>query len=758
MLFATASALLLAALNEIEAFALPNGLLFDLAATASPTQDAAVVVVRSAAATEPLLQAALRTSGAAVERVEGAGTSSIEALAPRLGVSRRVQLRGMGERLINLPPTTVMPVLRSEQLLNGSVPLTNLRGVLVLAAPPLVSDPPRFTPSALGKAPEITGADLLARAHHAKATGQLTTEVRGLVGALLLMAVALVLSVGLRLSRVRHVTGATLLIAAAMPVLGLALVRWANLLVPVTELAILSSVVGMATLARRKVAREARLSTLTERASSFAARFTLLSDQRRWVDFFPAAIRLTGVRSGLLLEEQRDGNFVVRAAASAGSGEEVPLLERTEAFDEADRVRPEPARAGDLAGWSDAWISRLDKGAELPLYWVFRLGADDGGPALEAARRLAVRVSQLPLLRTAGRRRTSREDVDAQLFASLGAMLSRSSELQRSLGALQTATMLFDGAGIPLQVNDAMERLLRLIKKDPSRVTPVDLASALGGADADTARGMLSELLRHGGDLNLQSQAEVGGRRFGVRVTEIGGDLLFEATDVTDLHRLAELQRELAADIDARMRNDLEAIELASRLASDERLRPSQRSRALSMVGEAASRSRVTLENVARLVDASIYSRSRVPYPLNPRSALVQAAGALKKVAEQRGVKIELRQPALAALVLAEPSFLDGLIRAMLLVPLSDSQRGESITASLSEGQQFTQLVVTGGFGLPADRFAQAVAGEGPERAEPLQLLGDARIVVEAWGADVQASSEAGQGYRLVLRLRKDER
>ena len=101
---------------------------------------------------------------------------------------------------------------------------------------------------------------------------------------------------------------------------------------------------------------------------------------------------------------------------------------------------------------------------------------------------------------------------------------------------------------------------------------------------------------------------------------------------------------------------------------------------------------------------------------------------------------------------------LDRLIRALLLIPLSDGERGSTVTARLSEGEHFTELEVTGGFGLPSERFARVIEGQESDTAEPLRLLGEARSVIALWGAEVEASSLAGKGYRLLLRMKKDER
>lgn len=549
---------------------------------------------------------------------------------------------------------------------------------------------------------------------------------------------------------------ASVLAGALLLATGLLIVRFAGLLAPISELVVLVALVGTMAVTAERRERDRKLARLSDRANAHAARNSLASDPRGWIDFFPAAVRLTGVTDSLLLEAKPEGDFDVKAAVGPLASRGAAGLSRSEDFQKADRERPNPIPVEAISGWPDARLARLDSAGEAAVYWLYAAPpGDDREAILTAAERLAGYVAQQPGLTAEPRRVQRRRAVDAGLFGSVAALMSRSAELRSSFASLQTATILFDGAGIPVQVNSSMERLLRTAGLQASRVTPVDIGASLAGIEAETAREMLGEIVRHGGDVRLSSNAQIGSGCFTLRANATAGQLLFEAINVTDLHRLASIQTELATDIDARIRNDLAAIELATKLAGDDRLPADRRARTLSMIGQAAERTRATLNELGRLVDASIYANEGEPYPVNLRTALIQAVAATKTARDNAGVEIEIQQPTLTSLVMAEPESLDALLQAMLEVLLSDSHRGTTLKAVLGEGEEESQLIVTGGFGLPAERLAALLSIEDRSAPRSARLLQSAKPRVERWGGSFEATSEAGQGYRFTLRLRK---
>lgn len=804
-------ALAVAAMGQVGIFHLTNGLLFDLMVSGVPAGTPRVVVVRASSPDVPLVTDRARAAGATpiviattARGSTGPGPGTISGMppiripggarwklpgppalgnaaalipAPQHGITRRMRLWLPGEtgrlptiegavlgagtrsadRLVGLPPSAIMPSLTARQIISGAVPPEALRGLWVVIAPPAAQDPPRFLVSGMAGSAALGAADYHARALQSGLSGRAIETLRAVPRLLLLLVFALLLSPLLAAVPARR---RTVVIAGTVVLIfgvGMLLVSVGGVMLPATDLLVLAAALGLASSYRGAKRRQQSLATLGDRAASYLSRNLLLQDQRRWIDYFPAASRLTGVESSLLLEQQGDGTLSLLAAFGPRSTAGRSSMTRSADFDLADTACPKPVVAKHISGWKDARIARVNGGDGDAIYWLHDgpTASDERDAIFAAAARLAARINQYPAPNRMIAGSSHRDLESARLIGLVETVISRASDLRRSLRALHTAAMLFDAAGLPIQVNNAMEVLLRRCGLQPARVTPVDVAAKLSGLDPDAARLLLGDLVRNGGDVRLTAQGEVIGRRYTVRVSEADGDLIFEAIDVTDLHRLAHIQTELAGQIDAKIRNDLEAIELASRLATDERLPPERRKRALGMIAKAAARSRETLDAMAHLVDASIYDSQPAAYPMNPRSAVLRALAGLRRIAEQEAIRIEVSQPSLTSLVVAEPDLLDSVVHAMLDIVIRDSPRGTLVTAVFEEHSDYSELVIKGGFGMPAERFAAHLSGNLPGTPPTLWTIRRAQQTIATWGGSLIATSEAGEGFRFELCLRR---
>ena len=804
-------ALAVAAMGQVGIFHLTNGLLFDLLVSGVPAGTPRVVVVRASSPDVPLVTDRARAAGATpiviattARGSTGAGPATISGMppiripggarwelpgppapgnaaafipAPQQGISRRMRLWLPGEtgrlltiegavlgagtrsadRLVGLPPSAIMPSLTARQIISGAIPPEALRGLWVVIGPPAAQDPPRFLVSGMTGSAALGAADYHARALQSGLSGRAIETLLAIPRLLLLLVFALLLSPLLAAVPARR---RTVVIAGTVVLIfgvGTLLVNFGGVMLPATDLLVLAAALGLASSYRGGKRRQQRLATLGDRAASYLSRNLLLQDQRRWIDYFPAASRLTGVESSLLLEQQGDGTLSLLAAFGPRSTAGRSSMTRSADFDLADAACPKPIIAKEVSGWEKARIARVSGGDGDAIYWLHDVppASEESDAVFAAAARLAGRINQYPAPNLMLSGSSQRDMEGARLIGLVETVISRASDLRRSLRALHTAAMLFDAAGLPIQVNNAMEVLLRRCGLQPARVTPVDVAAKLSGLNPDAARLLLGDLVRNGGDVRLTSQGEVGGRRFTVRVIEADGDLIFEAIDVTDLHRLAHIQTELAGHIDAKIRNDLEAIELASRLATDERLPEERRNRALGMISQAAARTRHTLDSLGHLVDASIYDSQPEAYPMNPRSVVLRALADVGRIADQEGVKIEVSQETLTSLVLAEPDLLDSVVHAMLEIAVRDSPRGTMVSAVLHEGPEYGEVVISGGFGMPADRLAAHLSGNLPTTPLPFRTIRRAQQVVKSWEGSLEAVSEVGQGFRFALRLKR---
>ena len=795
---------------HFELFRAPNAALFDAAVANVEAGAPRALVVRAEPAEVPRVIERLREEGAGQIALtselaeQGNFTSGVikEPIAAQLpgtdplelpnsvsiladfvprgygGVARRASLRLMGESsaipvtedalatrtsdaaevYLALSPQTIMPVLKSGDILDRGIPLGSMKNLDVVIGPRALQDPPEIRTSTLPSGVLIGTADSHARAWHALSSGALAIQVDGLGRFILLVGWSVSLALVLVSIPAYYRITATIIAALLAFGAGMVAIPVAGVILPITELVLVALGTGLAArlLERRK--RQQTIAELGERLVGRLRQQQVLRDPTRWTQFFSAAAKLVGVESSVLARQQADGSFVPVAAFGPASSHGAAGLELSGDLALADDRRPFPVEVMDLAGWQGGHIARLNSIDFEGLYWLYTLPSDqDEAEEIAGA---AARLAQTARASHGGPPRSARmlkdaEKAQSRLARGVDDLLRRNEELERSLAAVQDAIILFDAAGIPIVMNPSMERLIKNSGLQPTRTTPVDLAVALTGIETDAARSAIGEIVRCGGQSLLPETREIDGRSYAVRVARVSGELLIEATDVTEQKSLARLQAGLAEHIDTRLRNHVEAIRLAFRLAQDDRLAAAKRERAFNLLGEALGRIESAIGVISEIADASASKRDVDFVAVNPRSALDRALARLRPQAEAAGVEIKLIEPALASLVNAEPNLLDRTLDTMLQIVIGDSPNGSVVKVEVVEYEETTTLSISGGFGLPADLFATSLAKKAEISGSPFAIIGLAQARVPAWGGALTAVSEAGEGYRFELELRR---
>lgn len=664
------------------------------------------------------------------------------------------------EVYVGLSPQTIMPILKSEDILERDFPLRTIANLVVVVGPPVIQDRPRIRTSALNSSVAISSADFHARAFHALLTGAVAIPVDGFARALLLVGWSVLLALLFVWVPRRQQAAIAMLVAVLAFALGMATITLAGVLLPIAELVLIALGAGLSASLLERAERRQAVAHLGERIVGRLRQQRVLQDASRWIDFFSAAARLTGVESSLLARQQADGSFVPVAAFGPASSHGAAGLQHSADRVRADAHRPVPVEVTDLAAWEGGSLARLNSVDFDGLYWLYTMPSDS--TEREDISAAATRLARTARASHGGPPRSARmlqdaEKAHSRLDRAVGDLLRRNDELERSLAAVQDAIVLFDASGIPFVMNPSMRKLIENSGLHPGRTTPVDLVVALSGMETDTARVAIGGVVRRGGQIHLPPDRKMGGRCYAVRVTRVTGELLLEATDTTDQERLARLQADLAENIDARLRNDVEAMDLAVRLARDDRLPAEKRVRALSLLSEALGRVGSVIEALSGLADATAPAPKRDAQVLaiNPRAVLERAVARLSRDAEVAGVEIQVTEPALASLVDAEPDLLDRFVEAMLQIVIGDSGRGSAVSVEMVEYEGSTKLSISGGFGLPAALFAISLAKTPEDSDSPFAIIGRAVARVSRWGGALTAASDVGEGYRFTLELRR---
>lgn len=661
------------------------------------------------------------------------------------------------EWLINLNPKSAVAVVDGRQILDGQLPIDTLKNMYVVVGPTASIDPKRFLTSSFSDTPRISSSEFHARAIQAIVAGRTVFQPEGVRRALILIAASLILMVSLQMVPQKHQLASAVLTATVIFAAGLALIPTLGIYLPIAGLVTVSLVHGTLCEVIISTQRRRRTDELLDRATSQLQQ-AFPRDTSRWVDFFSTAAKLSGVETSLLLQEQDDGTFTALAAFGQLPAGGVSKLRRSRDFDLADASSPASVTVTNLVREENSFLVRFGTQDTVKIYWLYMLPAasDELAQIGAAAERLAGYISDnLRWFRYAKFGTINQRSVEQRVDKAINGLVRRTDELHRSLASLQTATLLFDPSGMPITVNESMKHLLGQSALQVSRTTPADCAIALTGLGEETVRSTLGQLVRHGGQVRLQSQLKIAGRNYFLVITNLDGDLLFEATDITGQTLLINLQSELASEIDAKLRNNLEAIGIAVRLAGDERLTKERRDRALGLIHVAVDRTRASLNSLSILTDFTHILDELSTLPVCPRATLSSAISKITPLAKQSDVGFNLVKPALASLVLAEPEMLEQLLVAIIQVVLKDSSRKSAIEIELLEKEDSTCITVKGGFGLPSSLIASHLQDDHPDATEPFLVM--RRIVkrMKNWGATLEASSETGDGYRFTVALKR---
>ncbi|MDG6079410.1 hypothetical protein E3U23_09420 [Erythrobacter litoralis] len=354
-----------------------------------------------------------------------------------------------------------------------------------------------------------------------------------------------------------------------------------------------------------------------------------------------------------------------------------------------------------------------------------------------------------------------RGSIDDRLRSAANLITVHGDELAHGLDTLDTGVFIFRPLGIPVHANAQMRALLNLAKIDPEKTALVDTLLQLSELDLAQAESMVRGILLQGGDMRVPMR-DFGGRQ---RILRLGiasevrhrsqTVLVLEAVDVSELDRLAELRLAVGTFIDRQLRNDLEAIALGASLAKDNRLQGEARGRVLNRISDVTRRANKRLENVRELLEEQPYDDLGVAYPVEARKVTLQAVERVAPYAEELGVTVDATLPDIGGFSIAEPLMLCDMIEAMLRLIIADTAHGEAAHISLSEHEETTDITVSGGFGLPFDRFVDALDAKPGEAPSEYQIASAGIAEAIAWRGSVSYWSAPGKGFRFGIRLRR---
>jgi CHASE2 domain-containing sensor protein len=706
--------------------------------------------------------------------------AAMAGLPARAGELYRIDYRG---GLATLPQLSLADAAAGD-LLAG---LIDDRHVLI--APGAAWDRPRYDAPVRG--PGVTDAQLHAFALRSLLEGRPLAALPAWAGAILAVLVAAVAAASVtrfetRLLGVAIVTGTVFIAGACVST------AWAlGWLLPGVELALALVLPAGVLFYRRERAEDALLARLAS-AASVRARQRDLGVADGATDRWPLLVRLVADSLGasrLVVLRCRSAGGRLEGLAGAGADAASVATRHGDArrapFDRAGAGNnPIPlsrpvfgeAAAGDLE-----YLVPLAYGGEILGYVVLAIAGDDADAVNDMLRPMPIfaeRLAELLYLEAdnaaTGPGHGVGKRLSAELAQSLTASERRLALFDAVLAQQETAIAVYDVLGQAVYVNHAMSTIGEQAGIQPQAITATDLLAELAGLEPVRARGLHRQAVAQGTPVSLPLERPIASRRYMLSVSPLApvhasADSLFardrdrpandgffiSLTDYTSAANLFQLAESLRRFVNTRLRNDLINIQFASDLLVDPRLPEERRERAAGLLRKAIARADDELDVIDQELSRQAVEGGGV-YPLDAVMVLRQALPAVEPLAVERGVTLALDLPSFSTPALARPHELDEALRAALALVIDGASPGAELAVAYREDATMVTIEArAAGYGMPDERLQHMLTRA--ERDEPSAAAGlrQARDRVRAWGGELTAQAELGEGVQVILALRR---
>jgi two-component system sensor histidine kinase BaeS len=297
------------------------------------------------------------------------------------------------------------------------------------------------------------------------------------------------------------------------------------------------------------------------------------------------------------------------------------------------------------------------------------------------------------------------------------------------------------------------------------RVNQVLLVGAIGAAVVALLLGIIlaRTLSRPIRELTAATRAVALGdieQEVPVRSQDELGELAASFNQMSaDLTKARELRRQMTADIAHDLRTPLSIILGHSEALSEGVLPPS--SETYQVLHEEAKRLNRMVEELRTLSLAEAGELDLTLRPVSAEDLLARTVAAYRPQAEKRGVELVLDAGQNLPNLEVDPDRIAQVLDNLMSNALRFTPEGGQVRLSAKSDRGLVQLIIEDdGPGLPAEEvpyiFTRFYRGD---KARPSQEgssglgLAIARSIVEAHGGRISASSELGQGVRVVVEL-----
>lgn len=364
------------------------------------------------------------------------------------------------------------------------------------------------------------------------------------------------------------------------------------------------------------------------------------------------------------------------------------------------------------------------------------------------------------------------EDFHVTLKQNIAVYQRRLLGLERIFDSIGIAAAFYNPFGSVIQVNHAMEELMKKEFMLIYQITALDLLCLLCQLPMADSQRILRQVFTDHKTTTLPARLPDNPRYhylLHVRPVVINPEqleveeaapfqlrgILIELVDVTDLHDLSVMKNGFMEHIYFQLRNDLQTVLLATDLldAGNKTVSSDVLDTLKQQVDDA-----IHLVDQAQdylLKDLMEFHQVEDSYPVELLEAVHAALDSVTDQMTERQLKIEARLPELASLALAEPNLLRELLRTLLAILIDDAITGGTLSITMIEQEQtITCTLSNQGLGMPNSRFQDYLAGSVDDLAPAFKKLRTGIRQVAQWSGELTGASALGEGTRFELKLR----
>ncbi len=678
--------------------------------------------------------------------------------------------------LVRISKEQNLPQIDAKQVIAGEVDPAAIQGMIILVEPPTGPWTQKTVTARDSLGAPITRTEFSAAAIQTLATGKAVTSLSWWPSMLLLLLSALITALAYLRYDPKKIVIAHLVVASlcifggAWAALRLGLPLW-----PVTSLTIVQFLAALIVLYRLELDEEVRLNRFVGRIVNASSQSMLIKEFNRIPRFAGVLGHVLGMRQMLLVEYKPNGKLDILEAYGADANDIVPNRRLQRKLFRATKRHKEAISAQDLVpSWqNNAQITYLGT-SEGDLFWVYAFPAESEAPeALHMASTMAQSYRDMMDLRAelspnAGLSRRYRA-IDDFAGSAVELVTQYSEQVLQGLDALETAVIVFHRIGFPLHTNSRMMALYNLAELQLADTSIPELVSAMSGLDHQTISAALKGLLLNGGEIRMPCK-DLDPRARIIRIAvpkssvdhhNTRGDIqkqagiVVEIIDTTQYQQLTQTRQAVSQFLNTQIRNDLEAITLATQLASDARVPALARQKFFGQLDIAAKRATQRLDDMAkRLPNENSIAEGR-PYPLDPSEILREACELAIPMAREYGVIVEADLPTVNGFVIAEATTMLKMIESILQIIIADTPHAEKVTVTLREEIERTSITITGGIGITLERLFDALDPIHGNAPDPYPALASNIASILHWGTMISYTSGVGNGYRFFINMRR---